>query len=115
MTPRIIAVTLVILLFGLTFNAYACLVPLYNAGPAPMDCELPADQPVREYCDVFRTLGIEHADHNHFWLDSQTRSLGEAISVTAHSTPAGTALIHVHDSLAPPVNEFLAKLVVLRL
>lgn len=76
MMRRIIAVTLLVLLFGLTFNAYACLVPLYNAGPAPMGCESPPDQPVREHCDVFKTFSVAHADHHHPWLVISDRVLG---------------------------------------
>ncbi|MGH7233455.1 MAG: hypothetical protein ACREJU_19145 [Nitrospiraceae bacterium] len=115
MIRRILAGTLPILLFGLTFNASACLVPLYNAGQAPMGCESPPDQPVREHCDVFKTFSVEHADHDHPWLDIQTESLGETIPVTLVNTPARTSRVRFHDSLAPPVGEVLAKLTVLRL
>ncbi len=107
--------SLVGLLFGLTFNAYACLVPLYSAGQAPMDCGSPSDQPVREYCDVFKTFSVEHADHHLPWLDVQTSSLEETNSLPLVTTPGITVLSRFYDSLAPPVNEFLAKLSVLRL
>lgn len=114
MAPRIISVTLVILLFGLTFNAYACLFPLYNAGQAPMGCGSPPEQPVREHCDVFKTLGVQHADQHHPWLDIQTSSLEQASAVSLVDSP-DIAPPRFYDSLAPPVDEVLAKLVVLRL
>lgn len=115
MMRRIMIVTLLILLFGLTFNAYACLVPLYDAGQAPMACGSTRDQPVREHCDVFKTLAIEHADHHSPWLHAQTSSLGETISARVINIPDTTRHFGFHDSLAPPVHELLAKLVVLRL
>lgn len=46
---------LVLLLLVLTFNAYACLLPL---PPEPaMDCSSPTEQPVRQTCDAFLQLG----------------------------------------------------------
>lgn len=58
---RLIAVFIALLFFGLTFNAYACLVPLFGVPEAAMDrdCSSPQDQPVRQFCDSFKTLGIQ--------------------------------------------------------
>jgi len=55
------AVALVLLFFVLSFNAYACLVPLNGASPAGMQngCPDAQDQPVRQICDSFKTLGIQ--------------------------------------------------------
>lgn len=115
MIARSLSISLVGLLFGLTFNAYACLVPLYSAGQTPMGCESSPDQPVREHCDVFKAFSVEHADHDLPWLDVPTSSLEETISVTLPNTPVSTAFVRFHDNLAPPVGEVLAKLAVLRL
>ncbi|ALA59313.1 hypothetical protein [Nitrospira moscoviensis] len=112
--PRIISVSLVLILFGLTFNAYACLLPLFSAGQTPMGCGSSTDQPVREYCDVFKTFSVEHADQSHPWLDIQTSSLEQAIVVSLIDPP-GIAPPRFYDFLAPPVDEVLAKLTVLRL
>ena len=49
-----IAVFLVLLLLILTFNAYACLLPLQ---PVSMDCSSATAQPVRQTCDAFIELG----------------------------------------------------------
>ena len=51
---RRIATVLVLLLFVLTFNAYACLLPLQ---PESMDCSSATEQPVRQTCDAFLELG----------------------------------------------------------
>ena len=61
MVTRSLSISLVALLFGLTFNAYACLIPLYSVEQTPMGCESSPDQPARDYCDVFKTFSIEHA------------------------------------------------------
>ena len=51
---RRIAIFLVLLLLILTFNAYACLLPLQ---PASMDCSSANEQPVRQPCDAFLQFG----------------------------------------------------------
>ena len=116
MIARILSISLVVLLFGMTFNAYACLIPLYSAGSTPMDCGS-SDQPTREYCDVFKVLSVEHADHDLSWLDTQSTSLGETISVSLMCPSDCMALSRrsESESVGPPVEEVLAKLVVLRL
>ena len=54
---------LVLLFLGLSFNAYACLVPLYGATAATMGngCSDSQEQPVRQFCDTFKTLGVQSA------------------------------------------------------
>ncbi len=117
MIARILSIFLVVLLFGLTFNAYACLIPFYSAASTPMDCGSPSDQPAREYCDVFKTFSVEYADHDLSWLDTQSTSLSETISVSLMCPSDCMALSHrsESESVGPPVEKVLAKLVVLRL
>lgn len=117
MIARSLSILLVALLFGLTFNAYACLIPLYSAGSASMDCGSPSDQPAREYCDVFKTFSVEHADHDFSWLDTKSMPLEETISVSlmGPSDCMARSRRSESESLGPPVEEVLAKLVVLRL
>lgn len=78
MIARSLSISLVGLLFGMTFNAYACLVPLCSAASTPMDCGSPSDQPSREYCVVFKAFSVEHYDHNFSWLDVPTSSAAYA-------------------------------------
>lgn len=54
---------LVLLFLGLSFNAYACLVPLFGAADVAMGngCSDPQEQPVRQFCDAFKTLGVQSA------------------------------------------------------
>jgi hypothetical protein len=49
------AAFLVLLLLILTFNAYACLLPLQPQ--SEMDCSSATEQPVRQTCDAFLQLG----------------------------------------------------------
>ena len=56
-----IALLLVLLFFAFSFNAYACLVPL-NGGSSPgmqNGCSDQEEQPVRQICDSFKSLGIQ--------------------------------------------------------
>ena len=60
----VFACTLVVLFFALSFNAYACLLPVNGVTPAAManGCATPDEQPVSQYCDAFKTLGVQSAD-----------------------------------------------------
>lgn len=49
------AVFLVFLLVVLTFNAYACVLPLQQS--AAMDCTSGMEEPVRAICDAFLEMG----------------------------------------------------------
>ena len=59
-TP-LIAATLAAVYFLLAFNAYACFVPLYGNVQAAKksDCAMPKEQPVRDACDAFKTIGVQ--------------------------------------------------------
>jgi hypothetical protein len=57
----LIAATLATLYVLLSFNAYACLLPM--SGGAVMeqgsDCAKPQEPPARQFCDAFKTLGVQ--------------------------------------------------------
>ena len=54
------ATGLMVIYFLLSFNAYACLVPLYG-GQADQysDCSMPQEQPAQQYCDDFKSLAVQ--------------------------------------------------------
>ncbi len=54
---QILALSVLTLFFGLTFNAYACLVPVYAVNSMAKGCSAPEEEPVRQFCDTFKTLG----------------------------------------------------------
>lgn len=69
---RVLIGTLILLFFGLSFNAYACLVPLFGATDASMNgCSSGEEQPARQFCDTFKTLGIESLQYSpHLYLSA---------------------------------------------
>ena len=50
-----------VFLLAFSFNAYACLLPLSGTTDASManGCSTPMEQPARQLCDAFKTLGVE--------------------------------------------------------
>ncbi len=56
-----LALALLLLLLAFSFNAYACLVPLYGGASAAKgsDCSAPGEQSARQFCDTFKTLGVQ--------------------------------------------------------
>ncbi len=54
------ATALVFIYFLLSFNAYACLVPLYG-GQADQysDCSMPQERSAQQYCDDFKSLAVQ--------------------------------------------------------
>ncbi len=113
----VLACTLVVLLFVLSFNAYACLLPVNGITPAAMGngCSAPADLPVYEFCDAFKTLGVQSVDKHYFESDSQvlcledTASLAFRAAVISHSS-------HLYDHpLDGPPQDLLLKISVLRI
>ncbi len=45
------------LFFGFSFNAHACLVPVYAVASMGNGCAEPEQEPVRQFCDTFKFLG----------------------------------------------------------
>ena len=56
-----LAISLAIFYFALSFNAYACLLPLYGGVEVVQgsDCAMPKEPPVRDACDAFKTIGVQ--------------------------------------------------------
>ena len=107
--PRsILAATIVVFLLAFSFNAYACLLPLSAADDASMAncCATPTEQPSRQLCDAFKTLGVEsspqssllHMDH-HWSAADQMPAVSTAVSfgLVRISNP-----YHTLESSSPP-------------
>jgi len=90
----VLAGTLVVLFFALSFNAYACLLPVNGVAAAPMEngCSTPDEQPASQYCDAFKTLGVQSADKLPFNSDYQalcpegTATLALLVILTSHNS-----------------------------
>ncbi|MBS0166238.1 MAG: hypothetical protein JSR29_09160 [Nitrospira sp.] len=112
----VLAVSLVVLFFALSFNAYACLLPVNGVTTSAMGngCSTPEEQPVYQFCDTFKTLGVQHAD-KHLDSDSQsicsedTASLALLVTLTSHSSRLSD-----HPTVGPP-RDLLIKISVLRI
>jgi hypothetical protein len=113
----VLACTFVVLFFAVSFNAYACLLPVNGVTPAAMGngCSTPDEQPVSQYCDAFKTLGVQSADKLSVNSDCQalcpedTASLALLVILTSHS-----GRLSDHPIVAPP-QDLLLKISVLRI
>jgi hypothetical protein len=82
--PRsFLAATIVAFLLAFSFNAHACLVPLSGTSDASManGCSTPIEQPARQLCDAFKTLGIESGSQS-FSLLSDHHLLADHVLAT---------------------------------
>ena len=113
----VLACTLIVLFFALSFNAYACLVPVNGVTTTPMGngCSTPDEQPVSQYCDAFKTLGVQAADKLPLNSDYQalcskdTASLALLVIRTSDSSRLSD-----HPTISPP-QDLLLKISVLRI
>jgi hypothetical protein len=114
----VLACTLVVLFFALSFNAYACLLPVNGVTPAAManGCATPDEQqPVSQYCDAFKTLGVQSADKLSVNSDCQTICPEDTASLaflgihTSHSSRLSD-----HPTVGLP-KDLLLKISVLRI
>jgi hypothetical protein len=113
----VLACTLVVLFFALSFNAYACLLPVNAVTPAAManGCAVPDEQPVSQYCDAFKTLGVQAADRLQLNSDSQTicsQDTATLALLVLHTSP-GTRLSD--HPIVGPLQDLLLKISVLRI
>lgn len=112
-----LAVSLVVLFFALSFNAYACLLPVNGITEAAMGkgCSTPEEPPVSQFCDAFKTLGVQSADKLHIDSGSQalcpedTASLALRVAVLSHNSR-----VYDHPPDGPP-RDLLLKISVLRI
>ena len=116
-SPSVLAGTLVVLFFALSFNAYACLLPVngVTVGAMGNGCSTPDEQPVSQYCDVFKTLGVQSADKLHLTSDCQTLCPEDTASLALlgiHTSPSSR--LSNHPIVAPP-QDLLLKISVLRI
>lgn len=113
----VLACTLIVLLLALSFNAYACLLPVSGVPAAAMGngCSTPDEQPIYQFCDTFKTLGVQSADKLHLISDCQTicsedtASLALLVMLTSDSSR-----LYDHPTVGPP-QDLLLKISVLRI
>ena len=98
-----IAVTLAVVYLLLSFNAYACLLPM--SGGAVMekgsDCAKPQEQPARQQCDAFKTLSVQTVPP--FQPMPDTHAQGWAHDLTLTSILQPIAWLHRTVFSDPPL------------
>ena len=112
-----LAVFLIVLFFALSFNAYACLLPVNGVPASAMGtgCSTPDEQPVSQFCDAFKTLGVQSADKLPLNSNCQTicsedtASLALLVTLTSHNSRLSD-----HPTVIPP-QDLLLKISVLRI
>jgi hypothetical protein len=112
-----LAGTLIVLFFSLSFNAYACLLPVNGATATSMEngCSTPEEQPVPQFCDTFKTLGVQSADKLHLNSDYQTICSEDTASLALLAVLASdSSRLSDHPIVGPP-QDLLLKISVLRI
>jgi hypothetical protein len=113
----VLACTLVVLFFALSFNAYACILPVNGAPAAAMGngCSTPDEQPVYQFCDAFKTLGVQSADKLHLDSDFQTICSEDTASLVLFAVlTSSCSRLSDHPIVGPP-QDLLLKISVFRI
>ena len=113
----VLACSLIVLFLALSFNAYACLLPVngVTAGAMGNGCSTPDEQPIYQFCDAFKTLGVQAADKLPLNSDYQalcpedTASLALLVILTPYNSRSSD-----HPTVSPP-QDLLLKISVLRI
>ena len=116
-TISVLACALIVLFFALSFNAYACLLPVNGVPASAMGtgCSTPDEQPVSQFCDAFKTLGVQSVDKLPLNSDCQalcpedTASLALLVILTSPNSRLSD-----HPAVSPP-QDLLLKISVLRI
>ena len=116
-SPSVLVCTLVVLFFAVSFNAYACLLPVNGVTAAAMGngCSTPDEQPVKQSCDAFKTLDVQSADKLHLNSDCQTICSQDTATVALlviHTSPSSR--LSDHPTVGSP-QDLLLKISVLRI
>jgi hypothetical protein len=116
-SPSVLACTLVALFFVVSFNAHACLLPVtvVTVGAMGNTCSTPDEQPISQYCDAFRTLGVQSADKISLSNDSQALCPEDTASLALlgiHTSPSSR--LSDHPTVGSP-QDLLLKISVLRI
>jgi hypothetical protein len=115
---RLNLIIIFLLLFtSQSFNAYACLVPVFGTPAALMGngCALPEQQAARHFCDGFKILSIQSGGELDPRLECQTVSSEDTASLSLLLRIASTTSpLNIHHVDVPP-QDVLLKISVLRI
>ena len=116
-SKRVLVGTLILLFLGLSFNAYACILPLNGISASAMGngCSTPDEQPVSQVCDVFKTISVQSVEKLHLSTDCQALCPADTASLALlviHISPS--SYVSDHSPAGPP-QDLLLKISVLRI
>jgi len=114
---RLIVIFILLLFTSLSFNAYACLVPVFGTPASLMGngCVLPDEQPVHQFCEGFKILSVQSGGELDTSLDSQIVSSEDTASLSLLLRAASTTS-RLSTRLADvPPQDLLLKISVLRI
>ncbi len=116
-TRGFLAGFLVLLFLGLSFNAYACLVPLFGAADVTMGsgCSSPEEQSARQFCDAFTTLSVQTAPSALQAVDVSAHAVVSLELDTLQTFISPLQLSAQPWSASPPTGDILSLTSVLRL
>jgi hypothetical protein len=65
---KLFALFLIGLFLAFSFNAYACLVPIYGGMKVSQgsDCTTPGEEPASQFCDGFKSLAVQAGPDSSF-------------------------------------------------
>ena len=115
--PKLLALFLIILFLAFSFNAYACLVPIYGGMKVHQgsDCTMPGEEPASNFCDGFKTLAVQSScdlpsgELSHFFLAGNTPSFFPAPVTSTQFLPLMTNVD------LPPPGDILVLISVFRI
>lgn len=113
----LLAYTIVVFLLVFSFNAYACLLPVIGATAAAMDssCSTSDTPPVNQFCESFKTLGVQSADKLHQNSDCHTICQEETSSLARRIIhKSSRSRLVDHPTVGLP-EDLLLKISVLRI
>jgi hypothetical protein len=116
-TPSVLAGALIVLFFALSFNAYACLLPVNGVTANAMGngCSTPDEQPVSQFCDTYKTLGVQSVDRLHLNSDCQVLCPEDTASLALLAILLSpSSYLADHPTISPP-QDLLLNISVLRI
>ena len=115
--PKLLALFLIVLFLAFSFNAYACLVPIYGGMKVHQgsDCTKPGEEPASQFCDGFKTLAVQSSSDipsgglSHFVLAGNTPSFFPTPVTSSQFLPLMSRLF------LPPPGDILVLISVFRI
>ncbi len=112
---QILILCLLVLFFGFSFNAHACLVPVQSAATMGNGCAEPGQEPARQFCDTFKSLGPQSVSDSPHPFPTHSLDVFSANLTTSlhHSVVLSRCGPHCPSGAAPP--DILSITTVLRI